>query len=101
MEGRPFTVNCSAEDTLFLLWYKEGRAIGQDNPHYQQTSSGDGGRITLSVEAASHTEHTGSYECVAVYLDSSMKRAVFTISVQCELVHQQWTIIMQDCTLPS
>lgn len=43
-----------------------------------------GDESTLSVETANHLVHTGHYQCVAVYWDSSESRFSFTVTVKCK-----------------
>ena len=82
VEGSSFSVRCSADGAMFMLWHKEDRVIPSNSPHFSQTSSASS--ITLSVESARHSVHSGTYECVTIYQDSSQDTASFSITVRCE-----------------
>lgn len=84
LEGSSFSATCSAVGALFLFWQKEGGVISRDDQNYMQSSGDVPGTTTLSVSAANHSIHSGNYQCMVVYLDSSIDSVQFSISVKCE-----------------
>ena len=83
MEGSSFSVTCSAVGALFLVWYKEGIIIPDSSQDYNQSSVAVGS-TTLSVSAAIHSVHTGNYECLVFFPDTSMDSAPFSVNVKCK-----------------
>ena len=83
MEGSSFSVTCSAVGALFLVWYKEGIIIPDSSQDYNQSSVAVGS-TTLSVSAAIHSVHTGNYECLVFFRDTSMDSAPFSVNVKCK-----------------
>lgn len=85
MEGDRLSVPCSTENAMFTVWYKEGKII-TSSPHFSLPNSNFGSSSTLTIETANHTLHTGHYECVAIFQDSSEARVAFHITVKCETI---------------
>ena len=84
VEGSRLSLSCSTSDALFTLWRKKSKLITPDTPGFTVPAGTGGNSSYLIIESANHTLHTGNYECVAVFLDSTQAVASFKITVRCK-----------------
>ena len=78
------SIPCISSGGLFILWHKGEELITASNPHFTVPDSTAGSSSTLTIESANHTLHTGEYQCIAIFPDSSQASAGFNITVQCK-----------------
>ena len=75
VEGSPLSVSCTSDGGTFIVWSRDGVNIPISSPYFTQSSSAFGSTGTLSIASAHHSLHTGRYECLAVFPDSSTATA--------------------------
>ena len=89
VEGSKLSLSCATSEELFILWHKESKRITQDTPGFIVPAGMTVSNSSyLIIESANHTLHTGNYECVAVFFDSTQTVVNFTITVRCKSPHR-------------
>ena len=84
-EGDWVSINCSYPNATAITWEREGgAAITDATAGFSVVGDPDPESSTLVISSANHTQHHGSYVCVATLEGGMEEMESFNITVRCE-----------------
>lgn len=74
------TSTVAGDAAKYVVWYKDGKLISENNPYYEYVSDGSGRTFSLKVLAASYNIE-GNYKVEFIYDDDSILSETATVSI--------------------